>query len=157
MTNLSLSGIRFHPQNWTFRFPFHTAIDYFLSGLDWVWRFPADVLIRCRVPLRWTLERKADRCQRIFQKTKILRPRSLSAKWTMPIVWLTPRHEICRFTRREAHRPLVKQDVKPTSLFPRDATIFFWTHHRKNRFHCMDQVRSMQITVSVRIGRQIGF
>ena len=125
MTNLSLSGIRFHPQNWTFRFPIHTAIDYFLSGLDWVLRFPADLLIRCRVPFRWTLERKADRCQRIFQKTKILRPRSLSAEWTLPILWLTPRHEICRFTRREAHRPLVKQDVKPTSLFPQDATIFF--------------------------------
>ena len=87
--------------------------------------FSVTAPIRCNLPVFRTVERKADRCQRIFQKTKILRPRSLSAEWTLPILWLTPRHEICRFTRREAHRPLVKQDVKPTSLFPQDATIFF--------------------------------
>jgi len=34
---------------------------------------------------------------------------------------------------------------------------FFGSHHRKNRLHCMAQVRSVQITVSIRIGRQIGF
>ena len=34
---------------------------------------------------------------------------------------------------------------------------FFGSHHRKNRLHCIAQVRSVQVTVSIRIGRQIGF
>lgn len=34
---------------------------------------------------------------------------------------------------------------------------FFGSYHRKNRLHYLAQVRSVQVTVSIRIGRQIGF
>ena len=86
--------------------------------------FPVTAPIRCNLPVFRTVERKADRCQRIFPKTGFLERKLLSTKWTMPILSTTPRHLNCCFKRRDAHRPFVKQDVKPTLLFHRYATIF---------------------------------
>lgn len=116
------------------------------------------------VTLDWTLERKLDRCQRIFHKSRFpLHKFSVCALqlvvcevdnaysfYEAAAVNLPPlapgSASAMRETRRETHLVFFAE-VRP----------FFGTHHRKNRPHCLAQVRSMQVTGSIRIGRQIGF
>jgi len=111
-----------------------------------------------------TVERKLDRCQRIFRESGFLHHNF----WVSALQFVVrDLDNVYSFHEAAAlNQPLLapgsasamrETRCETHLVFSQRRDHFFGSHHRKNRLHCIAQVRSVQVTVSVRIGRQIGF